>query len=74
MKKKKSFVEDYAGYNFLQNPFEKGTHIFTCLSGEFVCVSPSSGDRFKYQSVLRHASEEEVVYYRRKLGLNTIEE
>ncbi len=70
----KSLVEDYGGFNFIKNPFQKGTHIFTCLSGKFVCVSPEEGDRFKNQKVLRPASSVEVAYYRTKLGLDTIEE
>ena len=69
--KKKSFVEDYGGFDFILNPFEEGTHIFTCLSGKFVCVSPSSGERFKYSRVLRPASEEEVKHYDRN-KVNTI--
>ena len=54
------FVEDFAGFNFLPNPFRENTHIFTCLSGEFICESPEEGDRFKHSRVLRPASDEEV--------------
>mgnify|MGYP003436246795 FL=1 len=57
------FVEDFAGFNFLVNPFREGTHIFTCLSGEFICESPEEGDRFKHSRVLRPASDEEVEHY-----------
>ena len=57
------YVEDFAGFNFLVNPFREGTHIFTCLSGEFICVSPEEGDRFKHSRVVRPASDEEVEHY-----------
>ena len=58
------FVEDFAGFNFLPNPFRENTHIFTCLSGEFICESPEEGDRFKHSRVLRPASDEEVDHYK----------
>lgn len=73
-KMKTPLVENYGGFDFILNPFEEGTHIFTCLSGKFVCVSPEEGDRFKYCPVLRPASEEEVAYYWTILKLDTIEE
>lgn len=70
-KNKKTLVEDYGGFNFIKNPFQKGTHIFTCLSGKFVCVSPEEGERFKYSRVMRPASDEEVKHYNRNI-VNTI--
>ena len=57
------YVEDFSGFNFLPNPFRENTHIFTCLSGEFICESPENGERFKYSRVLRPASDEEVEHY-----------
>ena len=65
------YVEDFSGFNFLPNPFRENTHIFTCLSGEFICESPEEGDRFKYSRVVRPASDEEVAFYNRNVG-NTI--
>ena len=71
MENKTSFVEDFSGINFLPNPFQEGTHIFTCLKGEFICESPEEGGRFKYSRLLRPASDEEVKYYNRNI-VNTI--
>lgn len=65
------YVEDFGGFNFLPNPFRENTHIFTCLSGEFICESPEEGDRFKHSRVVRPASKEEVAYYNRNI-VNTI--
>lgn len=60
-------VENMYGFNFLPNPFQEGTHIFTCLKGEFICVSPEEGERFKYSRVVRPASDEEVKHYNRSM-------
>lgn len=57
------YVEDFSGFHFLSNPFREGTHIFTCLSGEFICESPEEGSRLKHSRVLRPASDEEAKYY-----------
>ena len=66
MKNKTSFprtVGNMSGHDFLPNPFQESTHIFTCLKGEFICVSPEEGERFKYSRVVRPASDEEVKHY-----------
>ena len=54
------FVDDYSGFNFVKNIHQPETHIFMCLDGLFICESPSLGEKFKYQKVLRRATAEEV--------------
>lgn len=52
-------VNDLSGYNFIKNPLQEGTHIFSCWDGTFICTSPHEGERFKYMEVLRETNEDE---------------
>jgi hypothetical protein len=60
------FVEDLSGFNFIENPFRKETHIFESFQGHFICNSPKATERFKHQLVLRKATKEEKALHIQK--------
>jgi len=62
MKKFTTTVDEISGFNFIENPFAAGTHICESGAGIFVCISPSSGERFKYQPA-RKANTKETTHY-----------
>ena len=59
----KNLVGDLSGFNFIINPYQANTHIFECASGHFICSSPNKGDKYKYQHVIREATNKEVRYF-----------
>jgi hypothetical protein len=64
-------VDDMGGFDFIRNPVLTGTHIFRCLDGYFVCLSPEPDSRFKYQPVFRQANEAEFEIMRAYVETHT---
>lgn len=62
----KKTVSDMSGFNFIKNPFQKGTTIFKCFDGIFICETPEPDDRHKYQTVIREATNAESEYHNSK--------
>jgi len=59
-------VNDYSGYVFVLNPYQKNTYIFNSYDGLFICEAPAYGERFKYKEVIRKANQREVNFYIKK--------
>jgi len=62
----KKIVSDVSGFNFIKNPFKKGTTIFECFDGIFICETPEPDDRHKYQSIIREATNAESEHHSSK--------
>ena len=56
-------VDDYGGFNFVPNPYQKNTYIFNSYDGVFICEAPAFGERFKYKEVIREADQREIDFH-----------